>query len=400
MHPLRPFQAQALQALIQPAHVICVAPTGSGKSRIYETLITKKGLRALLISPLIALARQQAEKLSRLGANVLLSSGQTESKTTSEVRRAPGAETEVWIISPESLLNPARQNEIRRWAPDLLVVDECHCLWEWGDQFRPAFSSLPHLLKKHPIERSLWLTATLPPEARADLRAQLPTPIIEIGEFGIPPQFEINALQTPGPEKLETLVAWVQNQRQSGIIFVPTRASTDRICNVLTALGRRALRYHAGLSSEERRATELLIAKQVPEVVVATSAFGMGMDHPHLSWVLLWQAPPSLLTLAQSVGRAGRNPRAPGRALVLWNNDDFRLFDWIVGNSDRRKADLVRVRHFLQSPSCRNLELKRYFDGEASGAPCGRCDRCRVAQMTRKADRVDSLPRAFAESRC
>src|SRR5262249_24821920 len=156
---LRPFQQAALEALVHPGHVLCVAPTGSGKSLIYERAAQKPGRRTLLITPLVALARQQHERLSARATATLGAGSGSQGPP-------PGAESGIWLASPESLQSPRSLPALRRWRPDFLVVDECHCLWEWGESFRPAFRAIPGLLRELAIDSSLWLTATLPPEAR------------------------------------------------------------------------------------------------------------------------------------------------------------------------------------------------------------------------------------------
>jgi ATP-dependent DNA helicase RecQ len=140
------------------------------------------------------------------------------------------------------------------------------------------------------------------------------------------------------------------------------------------------------MGSEERRAAERQVEARAHDVIVATSAFGMGMDYAHLEWALLWQAPPSLLALAQAIGRVGRDPSRGGRAICFWDEDDFRLIEWCASGSQRRKAQLALVREFLGSAGCRRSALRRYFElgalaaaagSEAEERSCQRCDACR-----------------------
>ncbi|MFL5812434.1 MAG: DEAD/DEAH box helicase [Bdellovibrionia bacterium] len=364
---LRPFQKEALEALREPGHLICIAPTGSGKSLIYETYA--RNHRVLLVTPLVALARQQHLKLTRLGIPVTLAAGP-------DPMPPPQAKTGVWIISPERLAHPLSSQKAAAWKPSLLAVDECHCLWDWGEKFRPSFLQIPKFLKEHSIPRSVWLSATLPKLAREELRHELPAPIREMGEFGLPPTLHLSVQRVPWPQRTQRLLEFVLTQKDAGILFVQTRATAERLSLLLKATGKRCAVYHAGMSSEERRIIENQIEEHQPEIVIATSAFGMGMDHPHLRWALLWQAPPSLLSLAQSIGRAGRHPHLKSRALIFWDEEDFRLLQWMTQGSARRLQELHDVQNFLIQSACRRASLRSYFCEHGASSLCDLCDFC------------------------
>ena len=369
MLQLRPFQKEALSALKMPGHVLCIAPTGSGKSLIYERFIERNpGSKALLITPLLALARQQRERLMKLPNKVILGVGVSREKP-------PAYEPAIWIASPESLMHPIRHSALELWSPDFLIVDECHCLWEWGEQFRPAFSRIPELLGIGSFHRSLWLTATLPRDARKDLRTRLPSPLTEIGSFELPSELMLQVSRVPWPDRAEALLRWISIQAGAGIVFVSTREATLKLTRILQSIGKNAISYHAGLSNEERQSIENMISQRKTDVIVATSAFGMGMDHAHLRWAALWQAPSTLLSLAQAIGRVGRSS-SRANALVLWDDDDFRLIEWTIQGSGRRRRELLEVYRFLHSDSCRRNALKHYFGDRSASETCGKCDYC------------------------
>lgn len=380
MFQLRPFQKAALLALEKTGvcsnHVLCVAPTGSGKSLIYEKAAAKEGRRTLLLTPLVALARQQHERLKKAGIPVGLGAG-------GGAEGPPAGGSGAWIVSPEMLLFHSHKAALREWNPNFLVVDECHCLWEWGEDFRPAFTLIPELLRTYSIRRSLWLTATLPYQARRHLRKLIADPLIELGGFELPPRLHLEIRSTPWPQRSGALMKGLNERRGFGLVFVPTREATQRISRLIAATGKTVVAYHGGMASEERRNIETQVSNKIPEVIVATSAFGMGMDYPHLSYVVLWQAPTSILSLVQIIGRVGRNLEKEGHALVLWDREDFRLLEWSIRDSMKRKRDLEDLLQFLNTRKCRLAGLKRYFDGEVEEGSCGRCDYCQMMNRSR-----------------
>lgn len=355
---LYPFQSETLKALERPAHVICVAPTGAGKSLIYERFASNPDARTLLISPLIALARQQADRLRALHLPVFLGCGVPGSRPSQRELSSPS----VWVVSPEKLrMNPYLKAQLSQWKPNFLVVDECHCLWEWGESFRPSYKELPSLIRDLGIPRSLWLTATLPPHARMELLKLLPSNTFELGRFKIPDSLDFEIVRVPWPNRPFALMRWLNDNPTPGLIFAPTRKSTARIWNLLKEARIPALLYHAGLSAEERRNSEELIKHNKVRVIVATTAFGLGMDILHLDWVLLWQAPYSLLNLAQQMGRVGRNGKK-AKARLFWDKSDFTLLTWIGMRSPRSAAELFEVHCFLESTENPRLYLERYFN--------------------------------------
>jgi ATP-dependent DNA helicase RecQ len=374
MIALRPFQTKALWALNKHHHVLCIAPTGSGKSMIFEEFIRRHARRTLLISPLVALARQQAEHLRGVGISVHLSSG-------SPGFRPPSKDDQAWICSPETLFGRSSSKNLSalsEWKPDFLVVDECHCLWEWGRNFRPSFNYLPTLIKRFQIKRSLWLTATLPPSARQELREHFDH-LFEMGEFALPKDLSLYVLQTSPTQKPEALVEWLRFKHSSGIVFAPTREETIRVTRILKTFEPRSAHYHAGMSREERVGIEQRLQKHELRIVVATSAFGMGMNYPQLEWCVLTALPPSLLFLAQAAGRVGRGSRA-GQTLILWNDSDFERLQWFGVENPESKTELSESLAFVKQSGCRARGLKAYFEPDFNELHqdfgCGLCDFC------------------------
>ncbi len=352
MFELRPFQKQALEELKTPGNVLCIAPTGSGKSLIYERYIQEYRPRSILLTPLVALARQQKRKLEALG---LLD--------------------EIRILSPESLLFSNFVQKLKAWKPTFLVVDECHCLWEWGEDFRPAFQKIPEIFHEFSIQKSLWLTATLPGLAKEFLKKSLSSPFKEVGGFELPQSLYLTVQKISWTERTFALLNWIGKHPDSGIVFVSTREETLRISRLLSSQGHAVQPYHAGMSKEERLSIENRVMQQKIKVIVATSAFGMGMDYPHLNWVLLWQAPPSLLALTQCIGRVGRGTRLD-YATVFWDEEDFRLLEWMTKDSKRKKRELYNTYLFLKTNACRRKGLTEYFRNAQSENCVSLCEFC------------------------
>jgi ATP-dependent DNA helicase RecQ len=294
-------------------------------------------------------------------------------------------EADFRILSPEHLSNQKTQDELKRWRPEFLVVDECHCLWDWGEKFRPAFQLVPNLIKDFKIKRSLWLTATLPQAARRDLKKILGSSVVELGRFQLPEKVHLKIIRVPWPDRLQALFRWIEFHPEPGIIFAGTREVSRRIQNALKHQFSPVYSYHAGMSSEERLLIEKLIRKEGMGIVVATSAFGMGMDYGHLKWAILWQAPYSLLSLAQMVGRIGRGAGLLQKdpAIIFWDDDDLRLLEWSC-TSPRRKNELLLLANYLRSKKCRRMDLENYFENESdSSNECGSCDRCVITNNAR-----------------
>lgn len=402
--PLRPFQESALSVLDAPQklHVVVVAPTGSGKSRIFEdALATGSFRRGLLISPLVALHRQHAARLEQRGLSVRIGverptapilGPQSRSRTRSRSDRR-----QVWILSPESLEHDQVRSTLSEYAPDLLVVDECHCVWDWGSSFRPSFARIPELAGLPEIKKSLWLTATLPVEARRALQQRLGEygTVVEQGSFALPDRLKIDVRRIALEDRASVLLEELRQGREATIVFSVTRQGTERLRRLCAEMRLEAVPYHAGLSREERLNIERGISEGRIRLVIATSAFGMGMDFPTLRRAVLWQAPLSLLDLAQAVGRVARGDSG-GSALCLWHPDDFRLVQWSVGGQARRARQMLEVHRYLDGSGCHRERLERAFLPAAASnggrtcielgsqlTPCSRClGRSRIIGMT------------------
>jgi ATP-dependent DNA helicase RecQ len=360
---LRPFQSAALATLQAEVHLALTAPTGSGKGVILEELARDRAERILLITPLIALARQQSRRFALRGVphctSVALGSGGDP---------GPGPEDRVWILGPESALAPRRAERIRDWRPTLVAIDEAHCLEEWGEAFRPAYEALIGWIRRSGWRRTLWMSATFPRALERRLREEIPGVWENQGTFALPENLEIAIRRTAFSDRVEAVREKVFSHASPGILFCGTRKSAENYVRLFAHDGIVLLPYHAGLSDEERRATEAVLEKERTNTrcpsISATNAFGMGMDFPQLRWALLAQAPFSLLSLMQAFGRVGRGGNS-GEASILWAEEDFRIAGYLVGGGTNRAAAetrLAALRKFLEGDDAeRNRSLRESF---------------------------------------
>jgi ATP-dependent DNA helicase RecQ len=352
---LRPDQADALHELIENDHLIFIAATGSGKSILFQKYVfDRPGIRAVLISPLNALSRQQGERFKKLGIKVF----QHEQPTSGEAG--------VWIMSPEKVQGRVFE-QLRSWNPEFLIVDEAHCVWEWGQRFRPAYRRILQLVEFPSIRKSLWCSATLPQASQKELGMHLKTlsrnQVKRLGRFSLPRHLVLRLEKIPPEVRLE----WLRNTLglyadQSGMVFCNTRASAVSLQKHLNFWGIRSFFYHAGISIEEKLNLEKLLLSHAhskePIVVVATSAFGMGMDYDFFRFCILFEPPFTILSLVQAIGRVGRSKGGVSqmaRAHVLWHPDDFvRNREWV---------DQTEVHQWCRSNENPSISLENYFNG-------------------------------------
>ncbi len=347
---LKPFQVQALNTISLHAHVLIIAPTGAGKSLIFQTLLQKTKAIAVIVVPLAALARQQADSLKAFGIGVWCRGDDPKL-----IHRA-----QVLVVNPESLLQSQVQSHLIR--SEYLVVDEAHTVWQWGRSFRPEFNEIFRILDHAPKIRSLWLTATLTRSQEQSLRLRLPS-LQGFGYF-LSPQASLHLwVDCPPVLRIDLLARKIQGYPQGlTLVFCATRDQTHRLERMVRSLGRETLIYHAGLFFEERRAQERRVAN-LPEgaVILATSAFGMGLDFPRIERVIFFEPPMNLLDWVQGVGRSGRGEH-PSQSVTFYHGSDF----------DRRRprlrredfADFNALEQFCRlSPERRTKVLTETFSG-------------------------------------
>lgn len=377
----RPGQAEIVDAVLGGLDTLAIMPTGGGKSLCYQLpALCREGL-TVVISPLIALMRDQVRGLQELGVSAgALTSGNTEAETDAVYQALSRGEMKLLYIAPERLAGSATLDLLRRSNCSLIAVDEAHCVSQWGHDFRPDYLRLGDLRRSLDVPLAAF-TATADAETRAEIIKRLfdgRAPQVFLRGFDRP-NIRLNFAVKDSPRK--QLMAYASARKgQAGIIYCATRARTEALAQALTEAGHNARAYHGGMEAHARRMVEELFQREDDLIVVATIAFGMGVDKPDIRWVAHADLPKSIESYYQEIGRAGRDG-APADTLTLFGPDDIRLrraqIDESPAPMERKQADHARLNALLglaEAVQCRRQVLLSYF-GEVS-QPCGNCDLC------------------------
>ncbi|WP_433049194.1 RecQ family ATP-dependent DNA helicase [Dactylosporangium sp. CS-033363] len=325
---LRPGQLPPMRALLKKRDALVVLPTGGGKSAIYQIPATLIAGPAIVISPLLALQQDQIAGLNRRreGQAVRISSAETPAQQRRALEALQAGTARFLFITPEQLGNPDRLAEVRALRPGMVAVDEAHCVSAWGYDFRPDYLQLGHLIRELGRPPVVALTATASPPVRADIIAALGlrdpfTLVAGLDRANL----ELGAVHcTSDEQRWQRLLAQVQQEQNPGIVYAPTRAIAEQYAQRLDERGIPAVAFHAGLSAGERnRRYEDFMADKIP-VMVATSAFGMGVDKPNIRWVHHVALPDSPDSYLQEIGRAGRDG-AKSRTILFFRPEDVAL---------------------------------------------------------------------------
>ncbi|MEJ3744767.1 RecQ family ATP-dependent DNA helicase [Actinomycetes bacterium KLBMP 9797] len=346
---LRPGQLDPMRAILARRDTLVVLPTGGGKSAVYQVPATLLPGPTVVISPLLALQQDQIAGLNARGDGtraVRVSSAETPAQQAEAFDAVRRGAARFLFITPEQLSDPDRQTEVRLLRPALVAVDEAHCISAWGHEFRPDYLALGHLIKGIGRPPIAALTATASPPVRDDIieRLRLQRPRVVITGLDRPNLF-LEVAHCPTEDyRWRRLVALLSEDKGPGIVYVPTRRAAEELGARLTAAGFPAQAYHGGMAAglRERRHIEFL-GGEVP-IMVATSAFGMGIDKADIRWVAHVALPDSPDSYFQEIGRAGRDG-APARALLLWRAEDVGLQRFFSGGApdETELRDLAAV---------------------------------------------------------
>jgi ATP-dependent DNA helicase RecQ len=365
-------QRRAVRAALAGRSALVVLPTGGGKSLCYQIPALVLDKLTVVVSPLISLMQDQVGAARARGIRAAaLTSSQSGTERAEILEDVAAGRLRLLYVAPERLASGHLIGVLRRTGVALLAVDEAHCVAEWGHDFRPAYRQLGPVRRALGMPPTLALTATATPAVRAEIVASLRLGAVEriIGSFDRP-NLRLGASRiSDDEERRRRLLDLLRPFRGPSLVYVPTRRSAERWTRSLWNAGVIAAPYHAGLEHSLRRAVQEDFLSDRLECVVATCAFGMGIDKPDVRTVVHLGLSTSLEAYYQEAGRAGRDGK-PARCQVLWTLGDLKLQRAIV--PDHAKLDpLIR---YLTVFACRREMLLRHF-GEHTGR-CGRCDRC------------------------
>lgn len=378
----RSSQEAIIAAILTGDNVLAVMPTGAGKSMCYQIpALIRQGV-AIVVSPLVALMEDQvsALKLAGVAAETINSSRSYEINADTWRATAAGR-VRLLYLSPERLMTERMLTALGRLPVTLLAVDEAHCISRWGQSFRPEYEALSRLSDVFPEIPIAALTATADEATRRDIAEKL---------FGGRGQTFVSGFDRPNirmhvvarrdrnPQMLNVVRGYTG---QSGIIYCLSRAKVERAAEFLNANGVRALPYHAGMEKADRAKHQDIFMTEPGVVMVATIAFGMGIDKPDVRFVIHTDLPGNIEAYYQEIGRAGRDGE-PAEAHLFYGLDDIRLrrqfIDDAGGDSDHVRREHKRLDALIaycEAPECRRRALLAYF-GENSDAACGNCDVC------------------------
>lgn len=370
--------------------VLAIMPTGAGKSLCYQIPALARPGTGLVVSPLIALMHDQVRALVASGVRAAALTSQEDQRTQAEIlEKLVYGELDLLYVAPERATMPWFQSKLETAQLSLIAIDEAHCVSQWGHDFRPDYRQLKALCDRFPRVPRIALTATADEITRRDILTQLgiDEDRMVVAGFDRPNiRYEVHAR---GEEKRQVR-SFLDTQTGCGIIYARTRDKVERTAQWLQGLGVNALPYHAGLDGRVRAANQEAFVKAEDMVMVATVAFGMGIDKPDVRFVMHLGLPDSIEHYYQETGRAGRDGD-PSVAYMLYGAADIgrarSQIEASGGNEQRKRAEHQRLNAlvgFCETTSCRRIPLLTYF-GEPAPEPCGNCDTCLAPPETRDA---------------
>jgi ATP-dependent DNA helicase RecQ len=379
-------QLAIIEHVTAGGNAVVLMPTGGGKSLCYQVSALLRSGLGVVVSPLIALMKDQVDTLRQAGVRAAALNSRLSPGETAEIERAvrDGA-LDLVYVSPERLVTPRCLELLSHCRLGLFAVDEAHCISQWGHDFRPEYQQLSILRERFPGVPLLALTATADGPTRRDIVAQLQLADARVFAAGYDrPNLFYQVVPKHNPREQLWRFLTEEHPADAGIVYCFTRRAVEETAGWLQARGRDALPYHAGLDGEVRERNQERFLKEEGVVVVATVAFGMGIDKPNVRFVAHLDAPKNLEAYYQETGRAGRDGLAADAWMTYGIADVvslMRLLDTSEATERQRRIERQKMEALIgycEAISCRRQVLLGYF-GEGDHPPCGNCDNCRTA---------------------
>ena len=384
----RPLQREICEASLAGRDVFALLPTGGGKSLCFQIPALARGGLTVVVSPLIALMKDQVDQLQASGvAATFLNSTLDAEESRSRLRGLHRNEYRLLYVAPERLMLDGWSENLKKWDVNYLAIDEAHCVSEWGHDFRPEYRQLAKLREALPEVPLMALTATATARVRTDIvtHLKLREPEIFVASFNRP---NLTYRVVPKDQPLKQIIDFVRKREsESGIIYCASRATAERTAEALTERGFAARPYHAGLAAEERARNQEQFLRDDTRIICATIAFGMGINKPNVRWVIHHDLPKNIEGYYQETGRAGRDG-LPGDCLLLFSAGDIakqtHFLDEITDAQEQQiaRAQLRQIVHYAENASCRRAELLEYFGEKFPLDNCGACDNCAEPRET------------------
>jgi len=375
-------QKEVIETVLAGKDCVVLMPTGGGKSLCFQLPALMMDGLTIVVSPLISLMKDQVDALQVNGAPAALwNSTLSREEVIDVATRAKRDELKILYVAPERFAAAGFDKFLKTLKISLFAIDEAHCISEWGHDFRPDYGNLRHLRKKFPEVPLIALTATATEKVREDIIKQLDLndPKVFISSFNRP---NLSYEVLPKKDSLKTILTLLNNYKdESAIIYCFSRNDTEKLVANLKKYGHKAAAYHAGLNADVRRENQEKFIQDKINIIVATIAFGMGIDKPDVRLVIHHSLPKSVEGYYQETGRAGRDG-LPSRCVLLFSYADKFKHDYFIRNmsdpSEQSKAreKLEHVISYGNTGGCRRRFLLRYFDEEYREKSCENCDRC------------------------
>ncbi|MBJ2172675.1 DNA helicase RecQ [Aureibaculum sp. A20] len=372
----RPQQESIINDILSGKDVMTIMPTGGGKSICFQLPALALSGTTIVISPLIALMKDQVDSLLANGISASYYNSSQESYIQNEtLKNLQAGELKLLYVAPESLQNLIPHFESIKIS--LIAVDEAHCISSWGHDFRPAYTKLGHLKKQFPNTSIAAFTATADSATQQDIVTQLNIPEAEVHLSSFDRK-NLYLEVRPGNNRIDQILKYLDSRPdESGIIYCLSRKSTEKLASKLNSTGFKAKAYHAGLSADERSSIQEDFINDRTPIIAATIAFGMGIDKSNVRWVIHYNMPKNIEGYYQEIGRGGRDG-LPADNLLFYSYADvvmLRKFAKGSSNEEYQIAKLERMQQFAEALSCRRIALLNYF-GEHFTENCGNCDIC------------------------